>query len=159
VPKLINDTAIQKEIQVIASLQRDLNLATAVLLLTGQLTIIGVNVAPGGFSVSLSGPIFGRCRLEGKFGERVTNTVIDVIDILITILLIIDKIRIFRTMIGPDGFAVNVSGPIFGYPLSAPKLPILRKNYNFFHNIVSNHFNIDPKIFRNVERNEENVFE
>jgi hypothetical protein len=151
VPTLINNTDIQKDLQVIAFLQRDLNLITAFLLLSGQLTMVGVFVTSGGFSVSLSGPIFGRSRLEGKFGDKETNTFIDLIDVIIAILLIIDEIRIISVVMGPSRFSVNASGPIFGRPLLEPTLPVLRSNYNFFRNIVSEHFNIDRTIFRNVE--------
>lgn len=41
---------ITKDIQVIRSIQRDLNIVTVALLLTGQITIIGVFVTPGGFA-------------------------------------------------------------------------------------------------------------
>ncbi|MFD2443915.1 hypothetical protein ACFSO7_07940 [Bacillus sp. CGMCC 1.16607] len=146
---LIKNATIQEEIRVIASLQRDLNLATAVLLLTGQITIIGVFVTPGEFSISLSGPLFGGTRLESKFGDKFTNALIDVIDVIISILLIIDEIRVISTVIGPSRFSVDVSGPIFGAPVYEPTLPILKKNYHFFQKIVSKHFKMDPNFFKN----------
>ncbi|WP_057775604.1 hypothetical protein [Cytobacillus dafuensis] len=148
----MGNTSIQRDIQVIASLQRDLNLVTAFLLLSGQITIVGVFVIPGGFSVSLSGPIFGGSRLEGKCGNRVLNAFIDIIDVIIAILLIIDEIRLVSVVVGPGRFSVDVSGPIFGEEVNEPTLPLLRQNYNFFHQIVSNHFNIDPTLFRKLEK-------
>ena len=103
-----------KDTSIIASLQRDLNLATAFLLLTGQITVRGVFVYPGRFSLSLSGPSFGSTRIVGKEPQHITNTVIDIIDVLIAILLIMDQIRIIGVLVGPGRFSLTVTGPIFG---------------------------------------------
>ena len=148
----MNNTNIEQTYQVITSLQRDLNLATAFLLLSGQITIVGVFVTAGGFIIALSGPILGGTRLAGRSGNKIANSIVDIIDVLLAILLIIDEIRITGVVVGPGRFSVDVSGPIFGLPINEPSLPILRKNYNFFHEIVSNHFQIDPTIFRNLEK-------
>ncbi len=142
-----NDHNIQK--RTIASLQRDLNIATAALLLTGQITIVGVFVTPPEFSLSLSGPLFGRTRLEGKNGNTVATAMVDVIDVIIAILLIIDAIRVVSSVFGPARFSINVSGPIFGSPLYEPTLPNLKENYHFFRKIVSDHFDIDNTFFKN----------
>lgn len=144
------NTDIQKDYQIIASLQRDLNLATAFLLLSGQITIRGVFVTSGGFSLTLSGPILGYHRIEGKSRNNVTNIVIDIIDVIIAILLIIDEIRLIGVLVGPGRLTLTVSGPIFGEELSEPTLPLLKENYRFFHQIVSNHFHIDPTLLRNL---------
>ena len=146
----LDNTVIQEDYQVIATLRRDLNLATAFLLLSGQITIRGVFVTSGALSFSISGPIFGNTRLEGKSGNNLTNIVIDIIDVIIAILLIMDEIRLMGVFVTPNKFSVTVSGPLLGEPLTEPSLPILRENYRFFHQIVSNHFQIDPTLFRNV---------
>lgn len=143
----MNNSKIKEDIRIIASLQRDLNIATAALLLTGQITIIGVFITSGEFSLSLSGPLFGRQRIESKFGDQLTNTLIDVTDIIIAILLLIDEVRVVSSVVGPGRFTVNVSGPIFGAPVSEPTLPFLKKSYHFFKKIVSKHFEIDPLVF------------
>lgn len=145
-----NFSNIQEDIRLIASLQRDLNLATVALLLSGQITIIGVFVMPGEFSLSLSGPLFGRARLQGKFGDRLTTALIDVLDVIIAVLLIIDEIRVVSSVVGPSRFSINVSGPIFGAPKHEPTLPVFKRSYHFFKKIVSKHFDIDPIIFRNI---------
>ena len=145
---MVKNAEIQKELQVIASLQRELNLATAALLLTGQITVRGVFILSGEFSISLSGPLLGEPRIEGKFGNRIATSIVDVIDIIIAILLIIDAIQVLRSVIGPGFFSIIVSGPIFGTPKAEPTLPSLKRNYNFFKKIVSKHFNVDPTIFR-----------
>ncbi|MHC0038549.1 hypothetical protein [Pseudoneobacillus sp. C159] len=141
-----NDCQTQEELRLIASLQRDLNIVTAGLLLTGQITIIGVFITPPEFSLSLSGPLFGRARLEGK--NRVATGLIDVIDIIIAILLIVDKIRVISSVLGPSRFSINVSGPIFGAPLYQPTLPSLKRNYHFYRKIVSKHFDFAPMVFK-----------
>ncbi|MEH7251865.1 hypothetical protein V7111_07040 [Neobacillus niacini] len=139
---------IQEDLYVIASLQRNLNLATAALLLTGQITIVGVFVTPPEFSLSLSGPLFGRTRLEGKPGNKFATSLIDVLDIIIAVLLILDEIRLVSCVVGPTRFSINVSGPIFGAPKYLPTLPTLKKSYHFFRKIVSKHFELDPVFFK-----------
>ena len=141
---------MRKDASIIASLQRDLNLATAFLLLTGQITVKGVFVYPGRFSLSMSGPIFGSTRIVGK-PQNITNTVIDIIDVLIAILLIMDQIRIIGVLVGPGRFSLTVTGPIFGES-SCPSLIslLLEENYRFFHQVVTKHFQIDPTIFKNL---------
>ncbi|MEC1522272.1 hypothetical protein P9D43_09605 [Neobacillus niacini] len=145
-------TYIDENLQCIASLQRDLNLVTAFLLLTGQITVIGVFITSGGFRVSLSGPILGGERTVGKYEDKISNAVIDIIDLVLAILLIVDQIRLTGVVLGPRRFSVNVSGPIFGVPLYEPALPVLRQDYHFFQQIVSSHFNIDSSIFKNIEK-------
>jgi hypothetical protein len=143
---------MEKEYHVIASLQRDLNLSIAFLLLSGQITIRGVFVTPGGFTISLSGPIIGGPRTEGRNGNTSINTIIDLIDVIISILLIIDEIRLYGVLVGPGRLSLTVSGPIFGEPLVEPSLPLARESYQFFRKMVSEHFDIDPKVFRHFER-------
>lgn len=147
---MLNNSKIKEDIRVIASLQRDLNLAAAALLLTGQITIVGIFVAPGEFSLSLSGPLFGRARIEGKFGNNLTTTMIDILDVIIALLLIIDEIRVESAVVGPSRFSIIASGPIFGAPVYEPTLPILKRNYKFIKKIVTKHYEIDPIIFRNI---------
>ncbi|MEH7383696.1 hypothetical protein V7138_24785 [Bacillus sp. JJ1533] len=144
-----NEDNIQRDIEFIASLQRDLNIVTAGLLLTGQITIIGVFITPPEFSLSLSGPIFGRARLEGKNGNEISTAIVDVIDVIIAILLLVDAIRVIGSVFGPSRFSINVSGPIFGAPLYEPTLPILKQNYRFYRKIVSKYFDVDNAIFKN----------
>ena len=151
-------TTIEKEYQVIATLQRDLNLSIAFLLLSGQVTIRGVIVTPGGFTITLSGPIIGGSRTEGRNGNIATNTIIDLIDVIISILLIIDEIRLIGVLVGPGRLSLTVSGPIFGEPLNEPSLPIARESYQFFRKMVSEHFDIDPRFFRNLKRNDQYDF-
>lgn len=138
-----DDYNTQEELRVIATLQRELNIATAALLLTGQLTVVGVFIAPRAYSLSLGGPLFGSTRLEGKNGNKLATALIDGLDIIIAILLLSDAIRAANIVIGPSGFAISVTGPIFGGLLYEPSLPTLQKNYRFFNKIVSNDYDFD----------------
>ncbi len=148
----MNYTSIEKDEYVIASLQREINLAIAFLLLSGQLTIKGAFVTSGGFSISLSGPIIGGRRIEGKPGYPVANTIIDIIDVIISILLIIDEIRLISVLVGPGRISLIVSGPIFGDPLNEPSLPIVRESLHYYRQMISTHFDLDPRLFRNLEK-------
>ncbi|KAB2330243.1 hypothetical protein F7731_20605 [Cytobacillus depressus] len=142
---------LQQDLQLIALLQRDLNLVTAFLLLTGQISIVGIFINPGDFNLSLSGPIFGRARLESKFSnEPFINTVIDIIDVIIAVLLIIDEIQVIGAFIGPRRFSIVVSGPIFGSRRHVPTLPCLKREYKFYKKIVTKYFAVDPTVFRNI---------
>jgi hypothetical protein len=90
-------------------------------------------------------------RLVGKYEKKITNAVIDIIDVILAILLMIDQIRMTGAVIGPGRFTVNVSGPIFGVPLYEPTLPVLKQDYYFFQQIASEHFKIDRSLFKNIE--------
>ena len=61
-----------------------------------------------------------------------TNTVIDIIDVMIAILLIMDEIRLIGVLVGPGRFSVTVSGPIFGEELSEPTLPSFKRKLSIF---------------------------
>lgn len=90
-------------------------------------------------------------RLVGKYEKKITNAVIDIIDVILAILLMIDQIRMTGAVIVPGRFTVYVSGPIFGVPLYEPTLPVLKQDNYFFQQIVSEHFKIDRSLFKNIE--------
>ncbi|WP_311202517.1 hypothetical protein [Peribacillus aracenensis] len=149
---LIESCVVNSEKKVIHSFQRNLEITTAILLLTGQITIIGIFVRPGRFSLSLGGPLFGGHRLEGTDHSQVGNLFIDILDIIIAILLINDAIHVTGTFISSGDFSINVSGPIFGYPEVVPALPI--EDYNFFNTIVKKHYNVPPELLTTLKGNE-----
>ncbi|PEZ77729.1 hypothetical protein CN380_18655 [Bacillus sp. AFS017274] len=149
---LIETCVDNSEKKVIHSFQRNLEITTAILLLTGQITIIGVFVRAGRFSLSLGGPLFGGHRLEGKDHSQVGNLFIDILDIIIAILLINDAIHVTGIFISSGDFSINVSGPIFGYPEVVPALPI--EDYNFFNTIVKKHYNVPPELLTTLKGNE-----
>ena len=143
---------LDMEQQIILTIQREIAIVTAVLLLTGQITIIGVFVTPGGFRVSLGGPLTGTSRIESKSGSQTVNLIIDIIDIMLALLLINDEIRVTGSFIAPGSFAINVGGPIFGVPMPEPTLPTMRNEHHFFQRIVSRHFNVDSNLVEKLTK-------
>jgi hypothetical protein len=138
---------VEKELEIVEDIRRNIDVITAALLLTGQITILRIIVGPGHFSMSVGGPLTGRERLEGKFGNEVLSLLLDIGDILIAILLIKDELNVEGLFITPGGFSFNVTGPIFGFPKLVATLPDMERIYNQFKFIVSDHFNIDPRFF------------
>ena len=108
-----NDHNTQDELRVIATLRRELNTATAALLLTGQLTVVGIFIAPQLYRLSLGGPLFGSTRLEGKNRNKLATALIDGLDVIIAILLLADAIRVANIVIGPSGFAIKCKWTYF----------------------------------------------
>ncbi|WP_412547127.1 hypothetical protein [Peribacillus simplex] len=149
---LIETCVANSEKKVIHSFQRNLEITTAILLLTGQITIIGVFVRSGRFGLSLGGPLFGGHRIEGRDHSQVGNLFIDILDIIIAILLINDAIHVTGIFISSGDFSINVSGPIFGYPEVVPALPI--EDYNFFNTIVKKHYNVPSELLTTLKGNE-----
>ena len=146
------------ELEQIHSIQRTIDTVAALLLLTGQVTISGVFVRPGRFSVSIGGPIFGGRRLEGKNHSRAGSLVIDIIDILLAIFLLNDEINVEGTFISSGTFTMNISGPIFGFPKVIPALPNLKNDFQFFKSQVSAHYQVPPELWRKSKRDDQNVF-
>lgn len=137
--------------KVIHSFQRSIEITSAILLLTGQITIIGIFVRPGRFSLSLGGPLFGGHRLEGKDHCK-KETFYRYTDIIIAILLINDVIHVTGLFVSSGEFTINVSGPIFGYPEVVPALPI--EDYNLFNTIITKHYIVPPELLTNIRGNE-----
>ncbi|WAH36956.1 hypothetical protein [Alicyclobacillus dauci] len=79
----------------ISATMRTVDIWTAILLLTGQLTVSGVFLASGAMWFSLTGPILAYISSEGKTPHA--NALLDGIDIITALLLILGQI----TNIGP----------------------------------------------------------
>lgn len=139
-------SGFEKERELIFAIQRDLDVVTAILLLTGQITIIGVFVTPGAFRVSVGGPITGTSRIEGKDGDTGINIIIDMIDVILAALLLNNQINVSGAFISSGRFTINVSGPIFGVPKTEPALSELNQSSQFFHRTVSKHFYVNPDL-------------
>ncbi|WP_374988046.1 hypothetical protein Q5794_13610 [Priestia megaterium] len=139
-------SGFDKERELIFAIQRDLDVVTAILLLTGQITIIGVFVTPGAFRISVGGPITGTSRIEGKDGNAGINIIIDMIDVFLAALLLNNQINVSGAFISSGRFTINVSGPIFGVPKTEPALSELNQSSQFFHRTVSKHFYVNPDL-------------
>jgi hypothetical protein len=90
---------------------RSLDIVSAILLLTGQVTIGGVFIAIEGFALSLSGPFTG----SGAVGKTPNASfVLDVLDVMTALLLIVGEIDVIGTYITANRFTIVVGGPPFG---------------------------------------------
>ena len=139
-------SGFDKERELIFAIQRDLDVVTAILLLTGQITIIGVFVTPGAFRISVGGTITGTSRIEGKDGNTGINIIIDMIDVFLAALLLNNQINVSGAFISSGRFTINVSGPIFGVLKTEPALSELNQSSQFFHRTVSKHFYVNPDL-------------
>ncbi|OLN22142.1 hypothetical protein BTO30_11245 [Domibacillus antri] len=127
---------VEQDKQVLHVIQREIDIITALLLLTGQYTIFGIFVEPGSFSLSVGGPITGTSRIVSKSGDKTVDLTIDAIDILLAILLISDKVNINGIFISPRGFSLSIGGPLFGGAKPEPDLPHAEKIFNEFNKIL-----------------------
>jgi hypothetical protein len=105
---------------IISGIGQSIDIVTAILLLTGQITVTGVFVSPNGFWLSMTGPVFGGVRLTGK--TVASSTVLDAVDIVTALLLILGLITVSGPWISSSSFNLTVSGPIFG--VTSVPLPI-----------------------------------
>jgi hypothetical protein len=119
--------------QVTRSVHRGMGLVTAVLLLTGQITIGGVFIAPSDFALSLSGFFTG----SGAFGvtDR-DNFVLDGLDIIAAFLLILNQLQVIGTYITAKRFSIVVGGPIFGGAEVEGYTPSASQFFNDFGSIL-----------------------
>ncbi len=141
--KLKNVCEFNQGIRSVQLIQRNIDLITAGLLLTGQLTISRLIIEPGGFALSVGGPLTGIARLEGKYENKTLSLVIDVGDIILAVLLIIDQINVSGIFLGPGRFTINMTGPIFGIPKHDYTLPDIEKVFTQFRWIVTDYLNVD----------------
>ncbi|UNL86297.1 hypothetical protein [Priestia koreensis] len=139
-----------EELEKLRFFQREVDLIIAALLLTGQLTMSRVIIEPGGFSLTVSGPIIGRVRLEGKYGNKLGSAVLDGIDIVLAILLLKGDIGFTGLFIAPGGFSFNIGGPIFGGERPVVLIPNYCRVFDEFKQIVSNHFHVDAMLLKNL---------
>ena len=140
-----NTCDVEKGLQTVITIQRNIDIITAFLLLTGQVTVVRLIVEPGGFALSVGGPLTGAGRLEGKSGNKTLSLLLDVGDILLAILLLSDQTNVSGIFLGPGRFSFNITGPIFGVPKHEPTLPDLKRVFTQFRWIVSEHFDIESE--------------
>lgn len=117
-------TNLRRDERIIGATLRIIDIWTAILLLTGQITVGGVFVSSGAIWFSISGPILGNVRTEGTTPNA--NTVQDGIDIITAFLLILGQITNTGPWLSSGRFNLVVTGPAFGYtnvpvPISSSK--------------------------------------
>ena len=96
----------------LASTQYSIDIITAILLLTGQITTTGIFFVPEGFYLGATGPILGGVRSTGQSGSA--SVILDVVDVLAAVLLIMNAIRVTGPYITSNRFFLVFSGPLFG---------------------------------------------
>lgn len=120
------------------SLHRGMGIGTAILLLTGQITIGGVFIAPSDFALSLSGPFTG----SGSVGKTARdNVVLDGLDIITALLLIVNQLQVIGTYITAGRFTIVVGGPIFGSTEVEGYTPTARQFFRDFGSILVSTYN------------------
>lgn len=102
----------------IGGILETIDIATAILLLSGQITVVGVFVYPKGLFLSLTGPIFNGQRLVGE--GYFSNATVNAIDIVVALLLIIGQLRVYGPFPGPHLLSLTVTGP----PLGVTRVPV-----------------------------------
>lgn len=149
----MENSAVEIEQQTIGFIQRNINVVTAILLLTGQITVIGVFVTSGGFRLNIGGPLTGNTRLEGKKRNQVATWLIDIIDIIVAVLLIHDQVQVLGTFVSSKRFSLTVGGPIFGVPRDEPvSLSRMQTEFTSFQNVVSKHFSVDRSLVEKLTK-------
>ncbi|WP_051663314.1 hypothetical protein [Alicyclobacillus macrosporangiidus] len=98
----------------VSGILRAIDIWIAILLLTGQLTSGGVFIASGAIWLSLSGPMTGGTRMEGR-GDG-AGFALDAIDVILALLLITGQITNTGPWISSGRFSFVVTGPVFGNP-------------------------------------------
>lgn len=136
----------------IRDIQRDIDIVIAFLLLTGQITLVRVYFGPGYFGVTVGGPLTGANRLESANNNQLGNFTLDLIDIVLAILLIKDKINLVGLFIASDArFSLSLSGPIFGRAKVVPVTNYLKKNQKEFNRILDKHYILDKRVISELK--------
>lgn len=103
---------------VVSGIYESIDLLTAVLLLTGQLMMTGVFVVPEGLYLSLTGPIIGGNKMEGK--NKNAHAVLDLLDIFAGLLLAMGALTVTGPYVTSGSLFIVVSGP----PLGITDVPV-----------------------------------
>jgi hypothetical protein len=145
-------SGFHQDVQTIRVIQREIDIITAALLLTGQITILRMYVEPGGFGFTIGGPITRRVRLEGRGGNRAGNLIIDAIDFILAILIIYDLVGVTGIFITTGGFSLNITGPILGIARIEPTHAAMDKLLKEFDQWVSENFKVDTDLVTKLKR-------
>ncbi len=114
-----------------------LDILSAILLITGQISISGVFIQPDGFSLSLSGPITGGGAVV-KQHEQKAQPVLNGLNILTAVLLLLRQIQVVGTYITAGRFTIVLSGPAFGakWLKAVPQVAIKRAFFADYTRLV-----------------------
>lgn len=127
---------------IVQSIHRGMDVASAILLLTGQITIGGVFIAPEEFGLSLSGPFTG----SGAIGTTPNAQLIqDGLDVIAALLLIIGEFDVIGTYITANRFTIVIGGPPIGVAKTVAYVPSTREFFNDLETMVTKRCEIRRK--------------
>ncbi|MCL6626550.1 hypothetical protein [Alicyclobacillus shizuokensis] len=118
---------------VVTGILRAIDLWTAILLLTGQVTTSGVYLSSGAIWLSLSGPVLGGPRQQSD--STAGGLVLDAIDVVTALLLVIGQITNTGPWISSGRLSLVLSGPAFGnsnVPVAASPTETSERAREFF---------------------------
>lgn len=109
----------------LSGVQYSVDFVTAILLLTGQITTVGIYIVSDGFLLAATGPIMGGDRLTGipvpaSFG-------LDAVDVINAFLLILGQVRVTGPYITSGRVYMVWTGPIFGLESTTVTTPVNEK--------------------------------
>lgn len=120
------------------TIYRGISIGTAILLLTGQITIGGVFLAPGDFALSLSGPFTG----SGSVGKTDRdNMILDGLDVITAFLLILDQVQVIGAYVTAGRFTIVVGGPFFGGSATEAYTPTAKGFFRDFGSLAVSRYN------------------
>lgn len=105
--------------------QYSVDFLTAILLLTGQISTVGVYIVSNGFLLAATGPIMGGDRLKGL--STPASMGLDAIDVINALLLIIGQVQVTGPYITSGRLYMVWTGEIFGLPTTEVTTPAVEK--------------------------------
>ncbi|KEO82309.1 hypothetical protein, partial [Tumebacillus flagellatus] len=108
----------------LSTLQQSIDITTAVLLLTGQLTVRSIIFSIGSeFRLSVTGPILGGPRAVPVVQSPGIAFGIDATDVFLALLLILEQIQVIGLFIQTGRLSLLIGGPVFGSRRIVPNVP------------------------------------
>ena len=109
------------------TIYQTIDITTAVLLLTGQITIRSIIFTSGGETrLTVAGPIFGIERTEARPQVPGAGAVIDGLDVILALLIILGQMQVSGLFISQQRFTLQISGPALGSPKFEAYVPRTR---------------------------------
>lgn len=105
--------------------QYSVDFLTAILLLTGQITTVGVYIVSNGFLLAATGPIIGGDRMKGQ--STAASIGLDAIDVINALLLIVGQVQVTGPYITSGRVYIVWTGEIFGLETTEVTTPAMEE--------------------------------
>ena len=126
------------------TIYQTIDITTAVLLLTGQITIRSIIFTTGGEArITVAGPIFGIERTEARPEVPGAAAVIDGLDVILALLIILGEMQVSGLFISQQRFALQISGPPLGSPRYEAYVPQTREFFDAYRQQLMKRFGGD----------------